>query len=102
GTVKLNSVEEYNVAIVGGIKYYTQIYKILLPRSYPTAQVATTVTLVGSPFDGQQANEFGVWARNNRGSDGVNNGVSKNSFDVSITSKALGYVPVIHFSSDGY
>lgn len=102
GTVILPPIEEYNVVTISGIKYYTQVYKILLPRSYPTAQVATTVTLVGSPFNGQQANEFGVWARNNRGSDGVNSGVSKSSFDVSITSKALGYVPVIHFSSDGY
>ena len=102
GTVKLNPIGEYNIATVAGVKYYTHVYKILLPRAYPTAQVSTTVSLAGAASDAPQSNEYGIWVRSNRGSDGVNAGVSRSSFDVSVTSSALGFTPVIHFSSDGY
>ncbi|WP_141673959.1 hypothetical protein [Gilliamella sp. wkB195] len=64
--------------------------------------MSTTVSLAGSASDAQQSNEYGIWVRSNRGSDGVNAGVSRSSFDVSVTSSALGFIPVIHFSSDGY
>lgn len=101
GTVKLSPVGEYNVATVSGVTYYTHVYRVLLPRSYPTAQISTVVSLAGSASDAQQSNEFGIWVRNNRGSDGKS-GVSKNSFDVSVTSSALNFIPVIHFSSNGY
>ncbi|QYN44572.1 hypothetical protein GYM75_06850 [Gilliamella sp. ESL0441] len=62
--------------------------------------MSTTVSLAGATIDIPQSNEYGAWVRSNRGSDGL--GVSKNSFDVSVTSSTPGFIPVIHFSSDGY
>lgn len=100
GTVKLDPVGKYNAATVAGVTYYTHVYKIPLPRAYPTTHVSTTVSLAGAAIDIPQSNEYGVWVRSNRGSDGL--GVSKNSFDVSVTSSTPGFIPVIHFSSDGY
>lgn len=99
GYVTLPAVSNFNPATVGGITYYTQVYRVNFPRTYPNNQITTVVSLAGSNYNGPQANEYGTWIRSNRG--GTATEVSKGTFDVSVTTNTLGLVPVIHFISEG-
>ncbi|MCX8592642.1 hypothetical protein, partial [Gilliamella sp. B3804] len=102
GTINLPPIGDYNALNINGTIYYTNIYKILFPRSYPVTQITTTVSLAGQPLHrDKQYNEYGTWVRSNRGEREKEGVVSRSSFDVSVTSSTLGYIPIIHFYSVG-
>ncbi|MCZ6198167.1 phage tail protein [Escherichia coli] len=100
GIVTLAEVSTYNKQTLGGVDYYTRFYTVTLPRAYPTAHISTAVTLAGRTFD-KQGPEFGYWANCNRTVNSAE-GVSKTQFVVEVISKDTTYVPVIHFTSEGY
>lgn len=100
GIVTLAEVSTYNKQTLGGVDYYTRFYTVTLPRAYPTAHISTAVTLAGRTFD-KQGPEFGYWANCNRTVNSAE-GVSTTQFVVEVISKDTTYVPVIHFTSEGY
>ncbi|HHN6221138.1 TPA: hypothetical protein ACRRJ9_001720 [Klebsiella pneumoniae] len=100
GIVTLAEVSTYNKQTLGGVDYYTRFYTVTLPRAYPTAHIMTVVTLAGRSFD-KQGPEFGYWANCNRTVDSAA-GVSKTQFVVEVISKDANYVPVVHYTSEGY
>ncbi|WP_431021576.1 gp53-like domain-containing protein [Escherichia coli] len=100
GIVTLAEVSTYNKQTLGGVDYYTRFYTVTLPRAYPTAHISTTVTLAGRTFD-KQGPEFGYWVNCNRTVNSAE-GVSTTQFVVEVISKDTTYVPVIHFTSEGY
>ena len=100
GIVTLAEVSTYNKQTVGGVDYYTRFYTVTLPRAYPTAHIMTVVTLAGRSFD-KQGPEFGYWANCNRTVDSAA-GVSKTQFVVEVISKDANYVPIVHYTSEGY
>lgn len=100
GIVTLAEVSTYNKQTLGGVDYYTRFYTVTLPRAYPTAHISTAVTLAGRTFD-KQGPEFGYWVNCNRTVNSAE-GVSTTQFVVEVISKDTTYVPVIHFTSEGY
>lgn len=100
GIVTLAEVSTYNKQTLDGVDYYTRFYTVTLPRAYPTAHISTAVTLAGRTFD-KQGPEFGYWANCNRTVNSAE-GVSTTQFVVEVISKDTTYVPVIHFTSEGY
>lgn len=100
GIVTLAEVSTYNKQTLGGVDYYTRFYTVTFPRAYPTAHISTAVTLAGRTFD-KQGPEFGYWANCNRTVNSAE-GVSTTQFVVEVISKDTTYVPVIHFTSEGY
>lgn len=99
GTVTLTPVGNFNARELGGVLYYTNYYRITLPRQFPNAQVATLATLACSDYS-NQLSMAGKSLSTHRDTDGE--GVSRARFTVAYTTPNLGEKPTLHFESIGY
>lgn len=100
GTVTLTPVGNFNPQVLGGVTYYTHYYRVSFPRQFPTAQIATLVTLASPSFN-NQATMAGRSLATHRDTDSGTD-VSRTRFTVAYTTPDIGEIPTLHFESTGY
>lgn len=100
GTVTLTPVGNFNARELGGVLYYTNYYRITLPRQFPNAQVAILATLASSKYSNQEPMAGKSLATHRDTDSGTD--VSRARFTVAYTTPNLGETPTLHFESIGY
>lgn len=100
GTVTLTPVGNFNARELGGVLYYTNYYRITLPRQFPNAQVAILATLASSSYS-NQVPMAGKSLATHRDTDSGTD-VSRTRFTVAYTTPNLGETPTLHFEAIGY
>lgn len=100
GTVTLTPVGNFNARELGGVLYYTNYYRITLPRQFPNAQVAILATLASSKYSNQEPMAGKSLAAHRDTDSGTD--VSRARFTVAYTTPNLGETPTLHFEAIGY
>lgn len=100
GTVTLTPVGNFNARELGGVLYYTNYYRITLPRQFPNAQVAILATLASSKYSNQEPMAGKSLATHRDTDSGTD--VSRTRFTVAYTTPNLGETPTLHFEAIGY
>lgn len=100
GTVTLTPVGNFNARELGGVLYYTNYYRITLPRQFPNAQVAILATLASSKYSNQEPMAGKSLATHRDTDSGTD--VSRARFTVAYTTPNLGETPTLHFEAIGY
>lgn len=101
GIWQLPSVGKFNAETVGGSTWYTHYTKHPYPIKFPHVALVNFVELAGSTFEAQ-GREFNTFVRSNMSAGSDGKAGSGTHACVSVTSRVLGYTPIVHWLAIGY